>query len=210
MSPRPLTQFEIPYANQVVRDGTLKGWEYAAFLASSSGPLIAYATSNSSQYVNLPPSVQSARTAGTTIVVHHNHLSQESLSCDDWNGLANGFAESFAHCADGTVYWGTVADRDEVLRFCPNQKIQMEADNVWAATVPHTVTSHPSSQWVAGFFGREVLNRAMHIRGFVKYGYLWGSKPVSPHGTVYGPTGLTGQHLNALLHQAAAQLTSIL
>lgn len=207
---RPLTHFEQAYANQVVLDGVQNGWEYAAFMESSSGPLIAYSTSKAPQYVIPPHSVHSALSAGIPIVIHHNHLSQESLSCDDWNGLANGIAESFAHCADGTVYWGSVVDKVEVLRLCLTQKTQMNADTAWANVVNPYLPNNPLVSWVTGFFGKEELNRAMHLRGFVNYGYLWGAKQISPYQTVYGPTGLTGQNFDHLIDQAAIQFAPTL
>ncbi|WP_194727136.1 hypothetical protein [Noviherbaspirillum malthae] len=210
MPPRPLTQFEQNYANQVVANGTQNGCEYAAYLESPSGPLIICTTSNSTQMVDTPPSVHSAITARIPVVVHHNHLSQQSLSDDDWYGLSNGIAETFAHCADGTVYWGTVVVKAEVLKLCYDQKTQMDADNTWSKYAPQHMSNDPLWNWIFGFYGREVLNRAMQLQGLVKYGYSWGSKPITRHQAVSGSAGLTGQQLDHLINQAAAEFAKTL
>lgn len=213
---RPLTQFEQPIALHVVRTGTVNGWEYAAFLESPAGPLVEVYTSMNPQCVTLSPKVLRAINAGTPIVVHHNHLSQESLSDDDWSGLCTKFAETFAHCADGTIYWGRVINQLEVQRVIAGPGETNAMNKLFSVIQGHPdprFAQHPAIAQIAFFYRKEVLNRAMHCCGFVDYGASWGAsniQPTSPNPSIVGSAGLVGSVWDQLFDDAATSLAPTL
>jgi len=160
--------------------------------------------------------VHSLANAGAQIVVHHVHLSQESLSIPDWNGLVTLFSETFAHCADGTRYWGRVVDRAwvEKIVHCDAQRVEMNAQNHLFSILNGTTFNSIGAN-AAQFFRKEVVNRAMRLHGFVEYEYSWGSKAVPPHvrqGYPAPPSsaGILGTSLEVHIDQAASLLAPTL
>ncbi|MCL6654834.1 hypothetical protein A6R70_21355 [Agrobacterium rubi] len=210
MAPRPLTTFEQPIAAAVVRLGTVNFWEFAGFLETPTGPLIEIRTLMRDDACDPSPDVHVSADRGNHIIVHHNHLTQQSLSFPDWDGLGTIFSETFAHCADGTVYWGKVVSRSDVLRVRANgHRVEIDSENTLFALLGH----RPHAANVAHFFRREVANRAMRIRGFVDYEHCWGSgstlpyfRPGQPtHGT---PAGVLGKLIDQQIDVAAQTIAS--
>ncbi|HEY4343242.1 MAG TPA: hypothetical protein VGN05_02765 [Parvibaculum sp.] len=145
------------------------------------------------------------------ITVHHNHLSQESLSFPDWYGLATLFYESFAHCRDETSYWGRVLDKRKITEIRQNnhQALEMNATNLLFSILTNNNTPNPSD--IATFFRKEVFNRAMRIQAIVEYEYKWGTpshtNPVTCDNT--SVAGL-GTRLNNFIDQAATELARVI
>jgi hypothetical protein len=209
---RLLSSFEDAVAVAVVDLGRFSNWEFAAYLEGPSGPLIELITRMRSDGADPSQDVQTKAAQGTAIVVHHNHLSQQSLSSADWYGLVHLFAESFAHCADGTVYWGRVlkkADVGQVLaRYEP---LRMNATNHLFNQLP----SGAQSSDIAEFFSKEVVNQAMSLRGFVEYEVQWGSGNVLPESTqnapnAGSPAGILGCAIAGKILEAAKALAPTL
>lgn len=199
MAPRTLTSFEFPIASSVERLGTANSWEFAAFLESPTGPLIEIKTMMLDDRCDPSSDVHNAATNGKLIVVHHNHLSQESLSFPDWCGLSKIFDETFAHCADGTVYWGRVRDKKTVLSIIQGtaQTVQMNAET----ELFKLLNGGPNAVDLASFFRKEVVNRAMLQRGIVEYEYSWGTGSTLPYVRPGSPpcpcpAGICGAALN--------------
>ena len=207
MLPRALHQFEVPIAEAVVDFGTAVGWEFAAFLKAPQGPLIEMRSQAQPDGADPSGDVKLLAAAGVPVVVHHNHLSQESLSGPDWFGLCELFSETFAHCADGTVYWGQAIDHPSI-RASTTGSNDVPAMNALFSILDAAGVSDAAD--LSGFFRKEVLNRAMLVRGFVKYGYSWGNQPVNPRpgpgSPQTGPAGITGASIDHLIDRAAAQL----
>jgi hypothetical protein len=219
MPPRPLTTFEIPIADAVIIFGLLKQWEFAAYLNTPNGPLIEMRCLMRDDCADPSQNVRSIAETGTQIVVHHNHLSQESLSFPDWNGLATLFDETFAHCADGTRYWGRVLNRPcvEKVIHCAAQTVEMNAENHLFSTlnnVPNQANHPMTPAFLAHFFRKEVVNRAMRLRKFVDYEYSWGMQNIIPYfrpgQTAPGPVGILGTVLEVYIDQAANVLAPTL
>jgi hypothetical protein len=216
MPPRRLTAFEGTIANAVVSLGISHDWEFGAYLITPVGPLIEIRCLMRDDSADPSQDVHSLANAGAQIVVHHVHLSQESLSIPDWNGLVTLFSETFAHCADGTRYWGRVVDRAwvEKIVHCDAQRVEMNAQNHLFSILNGTTFNSIGAN-AAQFFRKEVVNRAMRLRGFVEYEYSWGSKAVPPHvrqGYPAPPSsaGILGTSLEVHIDQAASLLAPTL
>ena len=142
------------------------------------------------------------------IVVHHNHLSQESLSKGDWKGLDKVFDEVFAHCADNTTYWGRMLDPHAVDRtFGPTMNAEVDAESALFGIL----SPRPMAVDFAHHFRKEVINRAMRQRGYVEYEYQWGSGSTPPHPRPGGPAftmgvGQYGALIDSEIDAAAMQL----
>lgn len=216
MPTRSLTQFEIPVVQQIIQSGSDKNWEYAAFLESANGPVIGgHQTDMRADGVSPSAAVILRAQQGVPIIIHHNHLSQESLSNSDWLGLNVFFSETFAHCEDGTTYWGRVLDKNSVAQVLSDyESHECTALNLLCTVMMqqnifrHTLTNE------ATFFRKEVVNRAMRICGFVEYEFSWGSLPHSSSATngqwIQYPVGLIGPDMDSFIDSAAAQLAKLL
>ena len=221
MPPRTLSTFEIPIAAAVINFGLLTQWEFAAYLNTANGPLIELRCLMRNDCADPSQDVRSSAESGAQIVVHHNHLSQESLSFPDWDGLATIFDETFAHCADGTIYWGRVLDRTCVQKItknpilCSGQTVYITAENQLLAILNNNAGYHPTAPHLAHFFRKEVVNRAMRLRNFVDYEYSWGKENMVPYVHAGGrqapsPAGILGTALQTHIDQAARLLAPTL
>lgn len=205
MPPRPLTAFEQPIAATVVRLGTANSWEFASFLEAPVGPLIELRTLMRDDACDPSQDVHATAARGTAVVVHHNHLSQQSLSFPDWEGLCDVFSETFAHCADGTVYWGKVLSRPDVVRVrSKSSRVELDATNALFAQLGDL----PHAAIVAEFFRKEVANRAMSDCGFVDYRHAWGTGTAVPYTRAGQPklgtsAGLLGNMIDKQIDRAA-------
>lgn len=210
MAPRGLSKIEARLAKIVVGRGTSNTWEYAAFLASPTGPLLELRTDREVDRAEPSPAVVAS---GLPVVLHHNHLSQESLSFADWFGLSTLFDEAFAHCADGTVYWGRVLGSDEihgVLKLAQSHEMNVQSEitrRLLDRQLPSTLIPG-----LAQMFRKDVLNRAMRLRAFVEYEVAWGTcagpLPYVPAGNPPAPgtAGQWGAVIQPDLDLAAAQI----
>lgn len=213
MPVRALTHFETAIAQNLVDLGNLKNWEFAAFVESPNGPLIEFITRMTDDGADPSSDVRNKATAGVDLTVHHNHLSQESLSFADWYGLATFFDETFAHCADGTCYWGRVINKAKVLDLHTNRAIAIENDalNALFSIIPNG----PDAAALSDFFRKEVVNEAMKLRGFVEYEVDWGHGHNPPYvrpgnQPPPGPAGIIGALLSHQFAAAAAVLAPTL
>ncbi|WP_127341497.1 hypothetical protein [Enterobacter roggenkampii] len=149
-------------------------WEFAAYFDQSSGSLIELITKAKDDQAEPSLDVILKALKGDQIVVHHNHLSQESLSKADWNGANRLFNEIFAHCTDGTKYWGKVISFENVAKIILEYVYySTEADNALVKVLQNHSLDHLST---SGLFTKEIINRAMKIKQFVEYEYVWGTQ----------------------------------
>lgn len=208
MTMRKLTSFEQGVAETILTSAEEHAWEFAALLEGTGGPEMGMFTSHRADGVDLSEDVVRLARAHGAVVVHHNHLSQESLSDDDWRGLIEVYAEAFAHCADGTIYWGRAVDREAIAKVIANGFVELAAIN----ELNKLIDFHPDYPSIGTFFRKEVTNRAMRNRGFVEYEYAWGSKTVLPHGARPGgaPANVWGKQFNVHIDEAAKILAPTL
>lgn len=212
---RALTTFENDIASEVVELGNLKLWEFAAFLEAPLGPLLEFSTRRNA--FSADPSQEIINRTGSSqrVVIHHNHLSQESLSFPDWNGLTEFAEETFAHCADGTIYWGKVLKECAVKAKVNNPgTAETDAANLLFNILQKNYSS-PYDTYIATFFRKEVINRAMRIRNWVEYEFAWGSNPIIPPPLSGGlpqtwSAGQIGQQISVYIDQAATALAPTL
>ncbi len=115
---------------------------------------------------------------GTPIVIHHNHLTEESFSWADWYGLFHmKFGETHAHVSDGTHYWARVLNSAAVHSVHGlGQALEMDAMNAFtqSAIVANRVTNDTSAD--GQFFRKHIIAAAMMRRQYVEYDVGWGTK----------------------------------
>jgi len=174
MSLRQLKKYEEPIVDLIIKLGEKHRFEYAAFLETSDGPLIELRTEKLDNRAEPSKEFQKQVETDAKIVVHHNHLSGRSLSRSDWCGLIQLFNETFAHCEDGTTYYGRVLKTQQVENIICNYDNHLRvADDTLFKRIRD---SQPNiEQKVYENLGIEVLNRAMRNREFVDYCYRWGT-----------------------------------
>lgn len=211
MSKRLLTQFETVVAQQILSSSSVHRYEFAAFLESPDGPMIG-GLQTDMQIDGVQPSEEVITRAnqGIAIIIHHNHLSQESLSNADWNGLITYFHETFAHSEDGTTYWGRVLDKKSVLKVLEAYDgHEMNATTLLCNTMFQHGIYRDTLTNEATFFRKEIINRAMQFRGFVEYDVSWGNGTCPPRGKdqwIQNPVRSIGPAMDLSINIAAQQL----
>ncbi|MGA4651326.1 hypothetical protein [Enterobacter hormaechei] len=165
---RQMTNLEIITAELLVKAGENTKWEYSAILQSSKGPLLEVSTEKLPQRATPSDSIMAEIMQWPEVVLHHNHLSGESLSLSDWRGTSVYFNEIYAHCNDMTSYYGKVLDKERILSLVNDTSLNLEID------AENTLFNYVKNAEVAGFFRKDVICRAFKLRGYVEYGYSWG------------------------------------
>lgn len=203
---RTLSTLEQHCVNIIFEAYRSTGWEYSAFFDSSNGALIELLTEQNASGAD--PSQRLVRMArsGTEFIVHHNHPSQGSLSLSDWNGAATlNFREIFAHCEDGTVYWGTAANSAKLQYFFYSNPIDQRGERILVDLLCKNECFDDIS--AVAIFGREIANRAMKIVGYVDYEVSWGSTQ-SPSANSSAPTSVShwAKKYESLIDEAAKLL----
>lgn len=170
---REMNSLEQKTAILLVEAGESVRWEYSASFQGPQGPLLEFNTEKLDFQANPSSSLLKEISQWPDFVLHHNHLSGQSLSFSDWRGVSTHFNEIYAHCNDGTSYYGRVLDKRKVLSLINNKRdfIDVIAENILFRSTNDTQ--------LAGFFRKEVICRALKIRGYVEYGYSWGRLSVS-------------------------------
>ncbi|HFU2361824.1 TPA: hypothetical protein ACIGPV_003726 [Klebsiella variicola] len=181
MTIRTLTQFEKKFIDKMVLAGVKTEWEFAVFLETQDGPLIELISRMKDNGADPSLDVHNKAKTIKTIVVHHNHLRDKSLGCADWHGIATLFCETYAHCSDGTIYYGRVINKERIKNLGDRLKGDLleEAEKHLIKEL-NSNFNHPSldefdNPIIASFFDREVLNRALRIKNLVDYGCQWGT-----------------------------------
>ncbi len=169
---RQMTDLEQKTALLLIEAGESARWEYSASLHCPKGPLLEFSTEKLENQANPSSSLLDSISSYPEIVLHHNHLSGESLSFADWRGASQYFNEIYAHCNDGTSYYGRVLNKEKMLSVINNKitLIEVKAEN-------HLFNYTNNTEFDA-FFRKEVICRALKIRGYVEYGYSWGAKQI--------------------------------
>ncbi|MFJ5367078.1 hypothetical protein ACIPR9_18490 [Pectobacterium punjabense] len=181
MDIRILTQFEKEFIDKMVLAGEKTEWEFAAFLETPDGPLIELISRMQDNGADPSLDVHNKAKTLRTIVTHHNHLRDKSLGCADWYGTATIFHEIYAHCSDGTIYYGHVIDVNRIKNLGNRLKGDLleEAEKHLTkelnANFFHPCLNKFDNPIIASFFDREVLNRALRIKCLVDYGCQWGT-----------------------------------
>jgi hypothetical protein len=206
---RQLTVLEIKTAEIVVYAGESTLWEYSASLESPNGPLLEIRTEKLPERANPSQSLIDDSSSYPDYVLHHNHLSGESLSFADWYGASTHFNEIFAHCNDNTYYYGKVINKDALLSKLNYLSVDLET------LAENSLNSHMPDMYIQaiGFFRKEVICRALKLRGYVDYEYKWGGL-VTNHTEVERmkinsviSVGQLGRILDGIISKAADDLS---
>ncbi|MER3383433.1 hypothetical protein [Pectobacterium aroidearum] len=170
---RKMTDLEQKTALLLVEAGECARWEYSASLHCPDGPLLEFRTEKQHNQANPSSELLDSISVHPNFVLHHNHLSGESLSFADWRGASNYFNEIYAHCNDGTSYYGKVLNQEEMLSLINDKKdlIEVMAEN--------HLFKYTNDTKLDAFFRKEVICRALNIRGYVEYGYSWGERRIN-------------------------------
>lgn len=184
-------------------------WEYSASLESPLGPLLEIRTEKMSGKANPSQLLINDSSSYPHYVLHHNHLSGESLGFADWCGASTHFNEIFAHCNDGTYYYGKVLQKDILLSKINSVKIHLESI---AENCLNDRLLDVYSQAIS-FFRKDVICRAFKLRGYVDYGYQWGCSTVKHtevermniNGII--SVGKLGAILDTIINEAACELS---
>ena len=214
MSIRALTYKEKVIANAVVELGVSQGWEFAAYLKAPDGDLIEFITRMEDDGADPSSDVKKLAKDVNTVVVHHNHLSQESLSVADWRGVNCIFNEIFAHSSDGTIYYGKVLNKSRLKEITEgeyNKIVNKGENNLF--NLLNDDGLELELEIISSFFRKEVVNRAMALKKIVEYEYSWGvgeSLPYNKSGnkTIQKPGGNLGDCFNKYINDAAKTLSS--
>lgn len=205
---RKMSDLEEKTAHLLVEAGENARWEYSASLQCPQGPLIEFRTEKLDNQANPSASVLDNMCEWPNFVLHHNHLSGQSLSFADWRGTSMFFNEIYAHCNDGTVYYGRVLNKDKVLYIIDNIKDQIEVGS------ENILFKYTNNNQLSSFFRKEVICRALKIKGYVEYGYIWGGLSINHQEilnlklTNIGSIGGLGNNYENLLQCAALDLSN--
>lgn len=203
---RSMTNLEQKTALLLVEAGESARWEYSASFQCPTGPLLEFSTERLDNQANPSPSILTEIQRWSEVVLHHNHLSGESLSFDDWRGASCYFHEIFAHCNDGTLYYGKVLDEEKVLSVVNNKEF-MET------TAENCLFCYTGTPQLDAFFRKEVICRALKIRGYVEYGNLWGTELIHHQAILnlaisgFQSIGQLGTAYESVLQNAALELS---
>ncbi|NRF74080.1 hypothetical protein QNM34_13755 [Rahnella bonaserana] len=206
---RQLTDLEIKIAEIVVNAGEDALWEYSASLKSPHGPLLEIRTEKMSGKANPSQLLIDDSSSYPDYVLHHNHLSGESLGFADWCGASTYFNEIFAHCNDGTYYYGKVLQKDTLLSKINSVKVHLES------MAENCLNDHLLDMYsqAISFLRKDVICRAFKIRGYVDYEYQWGYSAVKHtevermniNGII--SVGQLGRVLDRVIIEAACELS---
>lgn len=180
---RPLEPIEQQVASALIELARVREWEFSAALDLKEGKVVEFCTSMVRDGSDFAESVNNrARSNPQSITVHHNHLSKESLSWPDWNGLIEmRFKETFAHCDDGTTYWGRVIQENDVKNcFAKRSETDDLANRLLCEQFVGKVKNRQDEVWVTSFYIKHVVATAMSRKGYVKYDVHWGSHLRTP------------------------------
>jgi hypothetical protein len=203
---RAITELEEKTASLLVVAGESAAWEYSASLVCPEGPLLEFSTEMLDYQANPSSTLLYLIDNLPENVLHHNHLSGESLSSGDWRGASVYFNEIFAHCNDGTIYYGKVLNKEMDL---PSlfRKIETKAQDC--------LFKYTQSPDIDDFFRKEIINRAFKIKGYVEYEYSWGGKNTSHQKITalnlskINSIGQLGAAYNGLIDNAATDLSKM-
>ena len=173
--PFEMTEFESHVVSLLVTCGSKTKWEYVASLESPEGPLLEISTMKEPNRSEPGKLVKSAAEDGAKIIIHHNHLTMESLSSGDWRGLIEfPFAETHAHVSDGSRYWGKIIDKAAVQGVLDRwQSLEMNAMNAFHSSAKVRETDMEGA--CEKFYRKHVIALAMREQQIVDYGFCWGT-----------------------------------
>ncbi|MDD5587049.1 MAG: hypothetical protein PHY92_08880 [Alphaproteobacteria bacterium] len=175
---RSLSQLENNVVSAIKGFSAIKTWEFSAAIKNKE-MLLYFGTQMIKDASELPCHVNEMAKNGVEITVHHNHLSNESLSWADWHGLAEiGYYETFAHAANGIIYWGQVINKDAVMNCYSNRTT---IDNALQRVLPSVIVDRGFGRayedWANSFFEKHVLAESLKAKGYVNYDVDWTNSP---------------------------------
>ena len=167
MLTRTLTPQERQAITALHAIGPLSGWEWIAAFDTNAIDLITFCTDRHPRGVGADPHLLAHWAAGGRCIVHHNHLSGESLSNKDWDALVSQPAdEVFAHTDDRSIFQGIVVDRPGMAAALADwDSATNAADAAFMAAMPPLPNLLDFTQQVS----KHLLGCALASRGLAIY-----------------------------------------
>ena len=198
MSVRPLSKQEDDAAKSLPTLGMITRREWMAVFDVNGTTPITYRTDMLPDRTDPDQAVLDHWAKGGSVIIHHNHPSDESLSFADWNTLINfSVDEIFAHTIDGSIFYGKLIDRMGAAAALLNYDVAgNEGENVLIAAAP----GHPQALGpLAGFLRKHVVALALAMKRYVDYQF-------TPGPIWQAVLSLNGMHISAAANAAAAKL----
>jgi len=112
MPVRPLSSDEIDCANTLRALGVITRFEWMAAYDVDLATAITFRTDRLPDGTDHDAAMRAHWDAGGSLIIHHNHPSDESLSINDWRALLDyPVTEIFAHATDGSIFFGSLLNR---------------------------------------------------------------------------------------------------
>jgi len=175
MAIRQLSSKEIEIRDSILDLSKTREWEFSGILNARNEILIELKTEMLPQRCEPSADVHIlANQPDSHLILHHNHLTKESLSSADWNGACYLFKEIFAHCDDGTTYYGKVKDKLQVLK-----NIEQFTYQQHLLSAGNLILNNSQKLYFFNAtpidYAKETINNAMKIKGYIEYDVDWGA-----------------------------------
>ncbi|QNM83320.1 hypothetical protein H8M03_02950 [Sphingomonas sabuli] len=172
MLTRTLTPQEYQAITALHAIGPLSGWEWMAAFDTNAIDLITFCTDRHPCGVGADAALLAHWAAGGRCIVHHNHLSGESLSNKDWGALVSQPAdEIFAHTDDGSIFQGLIVDRPGMAAALGKWR---DATNAADAAFMAAMPPLPNLLNLTNQLSKHLLGSALARRGLATYAYELG------------------------------------
>ncbi|WP_160121342.1 hypothetical protein [Rhodovarius lipocyclicus] len=153
-------------------------WEWMAAFDTNGTTCISFRTDKLSDRTDPDQEMQDHWANGGSVIIHHNHPSDESLSCADWNALLKfSVSEIFAHTSDGSCFYGKILNPTTTSAALVNFDA---AGNAGEGVLIAARLGHPQALGhCAGLLRKHVVAEALSSKGHVDYqfspGPIWQS-----------------------------------
>jgi hypothetical protein len=158
--------------------GMMTRWEWMAAIDTAAPGVITLRTDRRDDWTDPDDAMRAHWANEGSLIIHHNHPSNESLSCADWTVLLNfPVPEIFAHGTDGSTFYGKLLDRDGAALALANY--EPAADAAEAVII---MAAPPPAEALLGLVNllrKHLVAQGLASKGYVDYqfaaGPIWAS-----------------------------------
>ena len=170
---RALSMQEDELARALRALGMITRWEWMATFDITGTKCISLRTDMLSDRTDPDQTILDHWQSGASVIIHHNHPSDESLSCADWNAMLNfSVSEIFAHTTDGSCFYGKLLDPAAAGASLVNFDAAGDAGE---SVLISANLGHPQAlTHSAGFLRKHVVAAALASAGHVDYQFSLG------------------------------------
>jgi hypothetical protein len=189
MPVRPLSSEESGCADTLRAYGMMTRVEWMAALDIDQSTVVAFRTDRRPDSTDPDAAMRAHWDGGGSLIIHHNHPSDESLSSADWRVLIDyPVPEIFAHTIDGSIFYGALLDRDGATAALANYD---DAGIAAEAVIINALPTPPEVLGLANLLRKHTVALALAQKGCVDYQFF------------PGPVWAAILHKNATLLSAA-------